>query len=218
MPIITLQDVQAALALTPFDSRAAHGLMAPLTRQNGRPADLPGVARIGSVLLLLYLHQGELHLVLTRRRDELPAHAGQVSFPGGRLEPGETPPAAALRETYEEIGVPPTAVTILGELAPIWIPPSDFQVYPFVGWVRGGKRPHFQPALLEVAALLETPLRHLLDPATRKEGLIQRQAYRLTVPYFDVEGHMVWGATAVMLSEFLERLRFVLRERFTDSK
>ncbi len=209
MTTITLQDVQAALALMPFDSTAAHSLMAPLTRQNLRPANLPGTARMGSVLLLLYCNQGELQLALTRRRDDLNSHAGQISFPGGRQEAAETLVEAALRETHEEVGVPPTAVTILGELATIWIPPSDYQVHPFVGWVHHGKRPSFHLAVREVAELLEVPLRHLLRPESRKEGVIQRQAYQMTVPYFDVEGHMVWGATAVMLSEFLERLRTV---------
>jgi 8-oxo-dGTP pyrophosphatase MutT (NUDIX family) len=212
MPPITLQQVKAALALSPFDSVAAHGLMAPLTRPNVRPSDLPGAARMGSVLLLLYDHQGELHLVLTRRRDDMNSHAGQVSFPGGRQEVGETLVETALRETYEEVGVLPSAVTILGELTTIWIPPSDFQVHPFVGWMRDGVRPSFLPAQTEVAELLEVPLSHLLNPGNRKEGVIERQNLRMTVPYFDVAGHMVWGATAVMLSEFLERLRFVIRE------
>lgn len=209
MTTITLQEVQAALALMPFNSAAAHSLMAPLIRQNLRPADLPGTARMGSVLLLLYCNQGELQLALTRRRDDLNSHAGQISFPGGRREAAETLVEAALRETHEEVGVPPTAVTILGELATIWIPPSDYQVHPFVGWVHSGERPSFHLAVREVAELLEVPLRHLLQPENRKEGVIQRQAYQMTVPYFDVEGHMVWGATAVMLSEFLERLRTV---------
>jgi len=211
MSPITLSHIQAALALASFDSQAAHYLMAPLTRPANRPADLPGAARIGSVLLLLYCHQEELHLALTRRRDDLNSHAGQVSFPGGRAEADETLAEAALRETEEEVGVRPSTITILGELTPIWIPPSDFQVHPFVGWVHSGVRPSFQLAENEVAELLETPLSYLLHPDSRREGVIERQGYRLTVPYFDVEGHMVWGATAIILSEFLERLRSVAR-------
>ncbi|GIK57790.1 MAG: coenzyme A pyrophosphatase [Chloroflexota bacterium] len=211
MTHITLAHVRAALALTPFDSQAAHYLMAPLARPASRPAELPGAARIGSVLLLLYCHREELHLALTRRRDDLNSHAGQVSFPGGRAEAGETLAAAALRETEEEVGVRPSAITILGELTPIWIPPSDFEVHPFVGWAYSGVRPSFQLAENEVAELLETPLSYLLHPDSRREGIIERQEYRLTVPYFDVEGHMVWGATAIILSEFLERLRSVAR-------
>ncbi len=210
MPPVTLSHIQAALALAPFDSQAAHYLMAPLTRPATRPVDLPGKARIGSVLLLLYCHQEELYLALTRRRDDLNSHAGQISFPGGRAEAGETLAVAALRETEEEVGVRPSTITILGELTPIWIPPSDFEVHPFVGWVDSGVRPSFHLAENEVAELLETPLNYLLHPDSRREGVIERQGYRLTVPYFDVNGHMVWGATAIILSEFLERLRLVI--------
>lgn len=208
--IVTLEDVQAALALNPFDAAAAHYIMAPLTRQMERPSDLAGAARIASVLLLLYVREDALHLVLTRRRDDMNSHAGQVAFPGGRKEPHETPAAAALRETFEEIGVLPTAVTIIGQLASIWIPPSDFIVTPYVGWVPDGDRLAFKPAASEVAEIIEVPVSHLLHPTTIKEGSIQRDDFHFNVPYFDVDGQMVWGATAVMLSEFVERLRLVI--------
>lgn len=210
MSQITIQDVQEALTLTPFDVGAAHQLMAPFSRKNNRPQEMTGSARIGGVLLLLYCFQNELHLILTRRRDDLNAHAGQISFPGGRREPAETTEMAALRETHEEVGVLPQRITVLGQLTTIWIPPSDFMVYPFVGWVHSGERPSFTPAVDEVAELLEVPLGHLLDPQTKKEGLVEGRGYRFTVPYFDVQGQMVWGATAIMLSEFVERLRFTL--------
>jgi len=205
-----MEDVQAALALDPFDVAAAHHTMAPLARGTNRPVELSGEARIGSVLLLLYCHDEELCLVLTQRRDDMNSHAGQISFPGGSKEQHETIEAAALRETFEEVGVPPTAVTIIGKLATIWIPPSDFVVHPFVGWVENGERPRFKPSDAEVAEILEVPVTHLLDPDTTKEGIIERESYRFNVPYFDVEGRMVWGATAIMLSEFVERLRLVL--------
>lgn len=208
--MVTLKDVQTALALNPFDVSAAHVLMAPSIRGRTRPAGMPGEARVSSVLLLLYCRHDELCLVLTRRRDDLNSHAGQVAFPGGSKEQHETTEATALRETYEEVGVPPTAVTIIGRLESIWIPPSDFFVYPFVGWVENGARLTFKPAASEVAEILEVPVAHLLNPDTIKEGTIQRDDFFFTVPYFDVEGHMVWGATAVMLSEFVERLRRVL--------
>ncbi|MCP4359790.1 MAG: CoA pyrophosphatase [Chloroflexi bacterium] len=208
---VTLQDIQTALNLTSFDTPAAHQLMAPLNRQIQRPKNQSGNARVGSVLLLLYCHRGSHHLALTRRRDDLNSHAGQISFPGGKHEPGETIKVAALRETYEEIGVPPTAVTLIGDLTTIWIPPSDFRVHPFVGWVHSGARPSFTLAKDEVAELLEVPLTHLLNPAARKEGPMQIRGAQFTVPYFDVEGYKVWGATAVMLSEFIERLRVVIK-------
>jgi 8-oxo-dGTP pyrophosphatase MutT (NUDIX family) len=208
----TIQQVQQALALADFDTLSAHKIMMPLARTNQRPPEMSGQARIGSVLLLLYCHLDELHLVLTRRRDDLTSHAGQISFPGGQREDGESIEAAALRETYEEIGIETTAVTTLGTLTPIYIPPSDFEVHPFVGWFHSGKRPLFAPATGEVAEILEVPLRHLMDPSTRKETPWDLRGHRVTLPYYDLEGHIVWGATAIMLSEFLQRLRLIMRE------
>lgn len=208
--MISLNDIRAALAVENFDVLAAHRSMVPMARNNKRPSNLEGSARVGAVLLLLYCKQESLHIVLTRRRDDLNSHAGQISFPGGRREPQETLPQTALRETEEEIGVPPSTVTLLGTLTDIYIPPSDYEVHPFVGWYHNGKRPSFQPAVTEVAEILEVPLSHLLDPTTRKTGPWEFRGMKITVPYYDVDGHMVWGATAVMLSEFLGRLAVVL--------
>lgn len=199
--------IRQALSLPDFDARSAHYDMLPTERNRRRPPELPGQPRVGGVLLLLYVHQQAIHLVLTRRRDDLNSHAGQISFPGGRREKGETAVQAALRETEEEIGVPADIITILGELTSIYIPPSDYEVHPFVGWVTGGKRPSFVPETSEVAEILEVPLAHLLNPNTREVGPIPVRGATYTVPYYNVKGHKVWGATAIMLSEFLARLQ-----------
>lgn len=205
----TLANVQQALQIPGFDGVAAQLKMAPTFRPNSRPPDRHGQARLGGVLVLLYCLEGELHLVLTRRREDLNSHAGQISFPGGRNEYPETLSHTALRETQEEIGVLPTAVSLLGPLSHLYIPPSDFEVHPFVGWHQDGKRPNFIPHTHEVAEILEVPLRHLLDPATRREEPWELRGMQVMVPFFDVFGHKVWGATAMMLSEFIERLRWV---------
>ena len=137
-------------------------------------------------------------------------HAGQVSCPGGRHEPPESLGQTALRETYEEIGVPPADVELLGQLTSLYVMPSDFEVHPFVGRYLGDGRPSFIPDTREVAAILEVPLRLLLDPATRAEEEMElRGGLRLPVPFFRVGEHRVWGATAMILSEFVERLREV---------
>ena len=205
----TLNDVRAALSLPGFDGPAAQRRMAPVARPIARP-DLPGGPRLGGVLVLLYCADDELHVVLIRRPDYDGVHAGQVSCPGGRHEPPESLGETALRETYEEIGISPTDVELLGRLTSLYVMPSDFEVHPFVGRYTGAGRPRFVPDTREVAAILEVPLRLLLDPATRaKEEMELRGGLRLDVPFFRIGEHKVWGATAMILSEFVERLRAV---------
>lgn len=207
--MITLDIIKQALALADFDGRSAQLKMAPVLRQNLRPSDSPGRSRVGSVLILLYCLTDELHLVLTRRRDDMRSHAGQISFPGGKREPDEALVATALRETHEEIAITPNQLTILGELTPIFIMPSDFEVHPFVAWYHNGQQPIFHPAPHEVAEIIEAPLTHLLDPATRREEMWELRGHHLLVPFFAIGSHKVWGATAMMMSEFLERVRAV---------
>ncbi len=187
---------------------------------NGRPVGRMGqgaaAPRLGGVLLLLYCAGEALHLVLTKRPDYEGVHGGQVSFPGGRHEPPETLAATALRETHEELGVDPAHVELLGEMTPLFVVPSNFEVHPFVGRYTGSGRPRIVPDAREVAAVVEVPLSMLLDPSTRVlESMELRGGLRLRVPCFRVGDYRVWGATAMMLSEFLERLRYVrhMRER-----
>lgn len=212
----TLDDVRAALSLPDFDGFGAQRRMMPAGRPVGRAGEGAAAPRLGGVLVLLYCANEELHLVLTQRPDYDGVHSGQVSFPGGRHEPPETLETTALRETYEEIGVPAADVELIGSLTPLFVVPSNFEVHPFVGRFRRDGRPVFAPDVREVAAILEVPLRLLLDPATRvEESMELRGGLRLRVPCFRVGEHRVWGATAMMLSEFLQRLNYVrlIRER-----
>ncbi len=209
MPELTLEDIRNALELPDFDVAAAQRHMSPVTRPLARPSELGGEARVGGVLLLLYYLNGELYLVLTRRRPDLAAHPGQISFPGGRNEPPESLPTTALRETEEEIGMPAADVELLGTLTSIYIPPSDFEVHPFVGWVSNGKRPSFVAAPDEVAEIVEVPLATLLEPGVKVEEWRELGGQQMRVPHFAVDGHKVWGATAIILNEFVERLRVV---------
>lgn len=212
MKKVTIAEVRRALALPDFDGQAAQQKMMPQFRTMLRPKEREGPPRLGSVLVLLYCQQQELHVLLTRRRDDMNNHAGQVSFPGGRRDEGETFLQTALREAEEEVGIRPSTLTILGQLTPIYILPSDFEVHPFVAWCADGQSPTFRPSLTEVAELLEVPLSHLLDPATRRAEPWHIRGFAMMVPFYQVGDHKVWGATAMMLSELLERLRAVRRE------
>jgi 8-oxo-dGTP pyrophosphatase MutT (NUDIX family) len=204
---LTIKDVQRALQ-GPLPGVAGQKKMAPQPRPKERSRwPEPENCREAGVLLFLYPHATngqapELHLVLIRRPDYEGVHGGQISFPGGQREAEESLQATALRETKEELGVPPDTLEIIGRLSPLYTPPSNFCIYPFVGY--RADRPSFRPNPYEVAAILELPLSHLLNPAVRKEELwdFARGGER-RIPFFDVFGHKVWGATAMMLSEFV---------------
>jgi len=178
--------------------------MAPSPRLGWDPLKFPAGATDGAALLLVYPHDDTLHLALTVRGSGLRNHTGQVSLPGGRVDDGETIEAAALREANEEIGVDPAAVELLGRLTPLHIPVSGFLLHPVVGFT--SMRPAFQRAEWEVARIIEAPVAVLSDPAVVKREIRTRvvsgQPIDLTVPYFDIDGEKVWGATAMVLAEF----------------
>lgn len=204
-PFLTTAEIQRALELKDFDPLEAQLKMAPRPRVTIRTPETPGSPRQGGVLIILYQKDGRTHLVLTRRRDDLRAHAGQISFPGGRREPQETLQTTAFREAHEELGVQPQELDLLGRLSSLYIPPTDYEVHPFVAWYKNG-RPIFIPQESEVAEILEVPISHLLDPATTVWEKWELRGFELDVPFYLISGHKVWGATAMMLSEFLSRL------------
>lgn len=160
--------------------------------------------REAAVLALLTPVAGEAYLLMTVRRADLAQHAGQVSFPGGRREPGEDLLDTALRETHEEVGLAPHEIDVLGALTPLYVPPSNFCVYPFVGTTRD--EPVLRPKDDEVERIVHVPLTAFQDAASlrRDEWIVRGE--RVLVPYFDVEGLTVWGATAMMLAELLALL------------
>jgi 8-oxo-dGTP pyrophosphatase MutT (NUDIX family) len=157
--------------------------------------------RQGGVLILLYPQGGRLHLPLTRRTENLEDHKGQISLPGGAREGDEPLEWTALRETHEELGIDPQSVEILGRLTPLYVFPSDYCITPYVA--ARADRPTFVPDPVEVAEVLEIPLAILLDPAIRREEEWLLHGITTHVPFYQIGEHRVWGATAMVLSEFV---------------
>jgi 8-oxo-dGTP pyrophosphatase MutT (NUDIX family) len=198
-----LRQLQLDLA-GPLPGRAAQYRMAPQPRPTGElPYDQPQPdARRGGVLALFYPQDDQLYLPLILRPTYNGVHSGQVGFPGGGYEAGDADlTQTALREAYEEVGIPPTALTILGHLSPLYVFPSNYLVYPTVAWMP--TRPAFKLDPYEVDQLLEVPLRDLLDPQHRREEEWHLRERLANVPFFAVQGQRIWGATAMMLSELL---------------
>ena len=197
----TIHWLQQRLHL-PLPGEAAHGRM--LARVREMPSAIPADARPSAVLALLFAREQELSLLLIRRTEDGRAHSGQISFPGGRQEPYDADlRATALREAQEEVGLLSTEVDILGGLTPLYIPVSNFMVYPYVGFA--ARRPEFKLNASEVAGVLEVPFGEILREETKAltqvvspadpDRIRQVNAYRLS------DGSIIWGATAMMLAE-----------------
>jgi len=179
--------------------------LAPRPRVGWDPHHVPTGLRDAAALVLIYPREGVLHLPLTVRGGGLRHHTGQVSLPGGAVDAGESIEDAALREATEEVGIDPVEVDTLGRLTPLHIPVSGFMLHPVVGIA--SRRPAFQTHPWEVARLLEVPLQRLSDPAiVQRETRQMRRGEQLVdveVPFFDVDGEKVWGATAMVLAELM---------------
>ena len=197
----TLPGVEAHRTMAPYPARVKPEMISVEGKD----------AREAATLVLLYPYHGgkESALVLTVRQPELRDHSGQVSLPGGSRDGSETAEETALREGWEEVGVPAEHPTVLGRLSPIHVPPGGFSVFPVVASVDFA--PPFQIQEAEVAELLEVPLSHLMDPATRRTSSRKLGGSVFEAPYFAVDGHEVWGATAMILAEFVAVLRSIPR-------
>lgn len=195
----SLPGEEAHLKMTPYKRKSAKSIL---------QSDIE--PRIASVLLLLHAEGDAIYFTLIKRPNYEGTHGGQISFPGGKLEPNETVKEAAIRETEEEIGIPKQAITILGELTQVYIPPSNFLISPFVGFI--DTTPNYFPDEREVEQVLDIPLSTLLNDNNVKTKKIPMSKYGkdklyINAPYFELENQTVWGATALVLSEFKEIIR-----------
>ena len=198
----------------PLPGANAHYMMAhPYRRQNFLYRNEPADAKQGSVLILLYAAENNINTVLILRTEYDGVHSGQVAFPGGKFEDADIDlKTTALREASEEIGIIGSEVEIIGQLTKLYIPPSNFVVHPFIGITN--LQPMFHPDAEEVKEIIEINIHRLLDNNIigEKEMLLKNKM-RVPTPFFDIKGHTVWGATAMILSEF----RNILQEMELNS-
>lgn len=187
---------------TNLPGRRAQYKMAPELRLE----NLHGDYRNAAVMVLLYIRNSSWHTVLMKRPEYAGAHSNQISLPGGKSEDGDADLVqTALREIREEIGIDDSRIRILGKLSCLYIPVSGIEVLPVVGYYPG--EPEFKADPAEVAYLMEVSIGDLLHPRNTREKFRTFMCRMVRVPYFQVGEEHVWGATAMILSEFLELVR-----------
>lgn len=202
---ITIDDVRAALAMEPLGQRTDFDLNPEIrSDQLGKHRERPA-----AVLCALRPRSGQLHVILTQRSPHLKMHAGQVAFPGGKIDDTDADAlSAALREAEEEVGLARHTVEIMGELDP-YFTSTGFRVTPFVGIVPSDWKPVPEPG--EVEEIFEPPLDFLMDPANRERHHHDRLGYRRYYYAMPWEGRYIWGATAGMLKGLSDRIAAVRR-------
>ena len=186
----------------------AHQLMLPETRVL---EEAPKEAKKAAVMLLIYPKENVLHTVFIQRSVYKGAHSGQISFPGGMHECGDASLLhTAIRETFEEIGVLVTNQNIIGCLTPLYISVSKIKVYPYVAYIEPCCA--FNTDTKEVVHVIETPISMFFEPETRQEGIVLVGDTQINVPFFAVNDKKIWGATSMILSEFIDCMNSVSTE------
>jgi 8-oxo-dGTP pyrophosphatase MutT (NUDIX family) len=163
--------------------------------------------RFAAVNILLYLKNNEWYFPLMQRTiNQNDKHSGQISFPGGSRDEDDTDFATtAIRETSEEIGIDQNFVKIIRAMTPIYIPPSNFYVHPFISFTK--KNPIFLLQESEAVELIEIPVNDILNLSTEPEMKVLPSSREIAVPYIDFNGYLIWGATSMILSEFSQILK-----------
>lgn len=191
----------------PLPGQEAQLKMAPAGRRQIPEGGLDeSKVRKAAVMALFYERQKKTQLVLTLRSEYEGVHSGQISFPGGRVEESDRNlQETALRETEEEIGINSGDIQVVGELSSLYIPPSNFLVQPFIGIT--DINPDFKAEEKEVQKIISVDLQTLAKDSIVKETKMRVGNFTITVPAFHIDKHIVWGATAMMISEIREMLR-----------
>ena len=212
MDFVAFQDKLSTQLKAPLPGIDAQLKLAPYTRLTRKIAKEQDTnPKLSAVLALLFPKNNEPHLLLTLRNSYKGVHSQQVSFPGGKREDTDTSfEQTALRETQEEVGISPKSIQIIGKLTEVYIPPSRFLVHPFVGISQA--QPTYKPDATEVAEIIECSISQLLDDNLVKEKdiFVSTTQLKMKTKYFDINGHVVWGATAIMLSELKEIIKQIV--------
>ncbi|GAA4456594.1 CoA pyrophosphatase [Rurimicrobium arvi] len=193
----------------PLPSKEALKMMFPNIK--AMPDKLPPTVKESAVMALLFPEDGEWHLLAIRRTEDGHAHSGQIGFPGGRREP-EDPDllTTALRETFEEVGIESSRIRVAGQLSPVYVVVSNFNVSPFVGFIDDVD--NLSLSASEVQSVLRIPLRELFAPESKTQTEVVSPAFpdikRIVNAYRIAGNTIIWGATAIMIAE----LELVLRD------
>tara|TARA_B100001939_G_scaffold333194_1_gene332927 strand:- start:836 stop:1468 length:633 start_codon:yes stop_codon:yes gene_type:complete len=203
-----INDIKIKLT-EPLPGSSAHIKLAPYRKDTLNKDYSKYNPKLASTLLLFYPSDQLIKFVLIQRPDYSGTHSGQISFPGGKKENNESLMETAIRETQEEIGILARDIKILGKLSLVYVPPSNFLITPYIGFLE--KTPTFKPDPIEVTEVLEIDLNELLKKDVIKEKLITvgaktKNPMKINVPYLDLNYQVVWGATGVILSEFRDMI------------
>ncbi|MFA9389498.1 MAG: CoA pyrophosphatase [Prolixibacteraceae bacterium] len=208
---ITIQEIISSLK-EPLPGQRAHMKMLPGGRSLTLPTNYSQVKK-SAVLILLFYEQGLLHFCLTKRNSNLKNHPGQISFPGGRCEKYETDPwETALRETDEEIGIPPHQIQFLGKLSDVFVSVSNFNIHPYIGFIQ--EKPTFIINHKEVEKLIVLPLHSLFTEENHAIEMLETRNGKMNVPCYLIEDHVIWGATSMMIAE----LEVLLKQHYSGQE
>ena len=194
-------NIRKALLFNPPGTISHKKMLPPNRVLKVTPAE-KNLVKQSSVLLLLFIENDELTACLIKRPLHMKHHAGQIALPGGRIEKDETAIETALRETFEEIGIKSNEIEILGSLSEFYVEVSKFQINPFVGWLH--KKPKFEIDHNEVEKTILFPIKNFKAPFSEVE--LNTVSGKLKVPCIKFNGEIIWGATAMILSEFSDIL------------
>ena len=192
-------------ALVNLPGKVAHQKMITIPRAFADPPYSESDSKPAAVLILLFPDKKDIRFFLTKRTHDVAHHKGQISLPGGAQENSESLSNTALRETEEEIGINSSKISIIGNLSSLFIPFTGFTVHPFIGWMKNF--PTVSPDTNEVSHLFSVSIYDLINDENVKQEKIIYQEQKITLPYYHLKNEKVWGATAMILSEFKTILR-----------